>query len=237
MVTAHCVYSSLSLSLSVWLSVLICGVLGKNRMCCLCLPSAWVCACHTIPLFMSPVWLLEFVCQIWRLLSGINRAERWCSRVSGPSQYHYFERGREGSVCCVLLIYFSSRWKCTSIVHLIPFHHDHPLLSIIKVASSISSFNPVGVQFHYIRLRLSNKWILLTALGASSSFFCCLLIPRQAGKSGSHKGGGRAVTRRRDAARWNSQVRKQLPWEETTKDTVTWERERMETWQCAVKPK
>lgn len=54
------------------------------------------------------------------------------------------------------------------IFHLIPFHRNYPPLSIIKVTSSINSFNPIGVQFHYIRLRLPNEWILLSS---SSSFF------------------------------------------------------------------
>lgn len=93
------------------------------------------------------------------------------------------------------------------IFHLIPFHHDRPPRSIIKVASSISSFYPMGAQWHYVGLTFSNEGNI--AHDSSPSFFFSPLPPRQAGSSSFRKGGGRAVTRKREAARWHSQVRKQ----------------------------
>lgn len=63
--------------------------------------------------------------------------------------------------------------RCVLIFHLVPFHRDRPLLSIIKVASSISSFYPMGVQWHHVKLRSFNEWLLLTTphLHFSTLFF------------------------------------------------------------------
>lgn len=66
------------------------------------------------------------------------------------------------------------------IFHLIPFHHDHPLLSIIKVASSISSFYPMGVQWHHVRLRFFNEWLLLTTPHLHSSTLLLFVLDRLA---------------------------------------------------------
>lgn len=130
--------------------------------------SLFLCPGSTILLFMS-----RFIALFWHLSVRVDCS---CPPPSISSFLLYFADSPQIIIHHVLdykkqdkmswrgkpIYLYQLPLRFILIFHLIPFHHDHPLLRIIKVASSISSFYPMGEQRYYVWLRFSNEWILLT---------------------------------------------------------------------------